>query len=60
MLETFLNRLHFVPVDAQTDAGWDDLAKLLKEGEDRIRAFYLAVAPELFGTICGKLGARGW
>ncbi len=36
-------RLHFVPVDAKSDAGWDDLAALLKEGEDRIRAFYLAV-----------------
>ncbi len=26
---------------------------------DRIRAFYLAVAPELFGTISQKLGAKG-
>ena len=59
VLETFLKRLHFVPVDAQSDAGWDDLAKILKEGENRIRAFYLAVGPELFGTICGKLGDKG-
>ncbi len=59
LLTTFLNRLHFVPVDAQSDEGWDDLAKVLKEGEDRIRAFYLAVAPELFGVICGKLGSKG-
>ena len=59
LMETFLHRLHFVPVDAQADAGWKDLAKLLKPGEDRVRAFYLAVAPELFGTICGKLGANG-
>ena len=59
VLETFLKRLHFVPVDAQSDAGWDDLARILKEGENRIRAFYLAVGPELFGTICGKLGDKG-
>ena len=59
VVDTFLRRLHFVPVDAQADAGWADLAKLLKPGADRIRAFYLAVAPELFGTICGKLGAHG-
>ncbi len=59
VLETFLNRLHFVPVDAQSDTGWSDLAGLLGQAEGRIRAFYLAVAPELFGTICGKLGAKG-
>ncbi|MCR4281946.1 MAG: glucose-6-phosphate dehydrogenase, partial [Bauldia sp.] len=37
LVETFLHRLHFVPVDAQADAGWDELATLLKTGEDRIR-----------------------
>jgi glucose-6-phosphate 1-dehydrogenase len=58
-IETFLKRLHFVPVDAQAEAGWADLAKLLADGADRIRAFYLAVGPELFGIICGKLGANG-
>jgi glucose-6-phosphate 1-dehydrogenase len=59
VLETFLNRLHFVPVDAEAEGGWDDLGRLLKEGEDRIRAFYLAVVPELFGTISARLGASG-
>jgi glucose-6-phosphate 1-dehydrogenase len=59
VLETFLNRLHFVPVDATAEAGWDDLAAMLKEGQERTRAFYLAVAPELFGTICAKIGERG-
>jgi glucose-6-phosphate 1-dehydrogenase len=58
-VDSFLERLHFIPVDAQAEAGWDDLAKLLRSGKDRIRAFYLAVAPELFGVICGKLGAHG-
>ena len=32
VLETFLNRLHFVPVDATADAGWDDLAAMLQGG----------------------------
>ena len=59
LIETFLKRLHFVPVDAQAEAGWSDLGKLLKPGEDRVRAFYLAVAPELFGPISEKLGANG-
>ncbi len=59
VLETFLNRLYFVPVDAMADAGWDDLAATLSEGQERIRAFYLAVAPELFGVICTKIGDKG-
>ena len=59
VLTTFLNRLHFVPVDAMSDDGWSDLGAMLEEGKDRIRAFYLAVGPELFGTICAKLGDKG-
>src|SRR5581483_11983736 len=55
----FLKRLCFVPVDAQKDTGWHDLAEALKEGQSRVRAFYLAVAPELFGMISSKLGSYG-
>jgi glucose-6-phosphate 1-dehydrogenase len=55
---TFLKRLHFVSVDAQATAGWTDLVKMLKEGAERVRAFYLAVAPELFGPICQNIGAN--
>ena len=58
-VETFLKRLHFLPVDAQTEPGWDALAALLKPGAERIRAFYLAVAPELFGLISERLGEHG-
>ncbi len=56
-VETFLKRLHFMKVDVNTDEGWDTLKAAL-DGEDRVRAFYLAVAPELFGTICARLGAN--
>jgi len=60
LIAAFLNRLHFVSVDAAAETGWDDLARLLQAGgEDRVRAFYLAVAPELFGTISEKLGVHG-
>ncbi|MEQ8697118.1 MAG: glucose-6-phosphate dehydrogenase [Bauldia litoralis] len=58
-VESFLQRIHFVTVDAMGDAGWDQLAAVLEEGKDRIRAFYLAVGPELFGTICKRLGQEG-
>jgi len=59
MVGSFMQRLHFVPVDAEKENGWEALSAALKDGADRIRAFYLAVAPELFGVICEKLGAHG-
>jgi len=59
LVESFLNRLAFVSVDGGGDAGWDDLGRLLATGEDRIRAFYLAVAPQLIELISARLGAHG-
>ena len=58
-VRTFLERLYFVSVDAQSDRGWNDLKQILEAGSDCCRAFYLAVGPELIGTICGRIGAAG-
>jgi glucose-6-phosphate 1-dehydrogenase len=58
-IDHFINRLHFVPVDVSSDQGWDDLKAKLSDDPEVVRAFYLAVAPELFGTICAKLGQTG-
>jgi glucose-6-phosphate 1-dehydrogenase len=58
-LDTFLKRLHYVVVNIKSDEGWDDLKKMLSTGEKDIRAFYLAVAPELIDAICAKLGKAG-
>jgi glucose-6-phosphate 1-dehydrogenase len=52
----FLSRIRYVGADATTDAGWADLAATLEEGKDRIRAFYLATSPDLFGPICEHIG----
>ncbi|MHA6641099.1 glucose-6-phosphate dehydrogenase [Mesorhizobium sp. A623] len=53
-LETFLARFSYVAADAVSGAGFDQLKK--KAGDsDRIRVFYLAVAPALFGEISHKL-----
>ena len=54
-VKKFLARLFYVPVDARSDAGWDQLKKLLDEGKERVRAFYLAVAPGIFGDISQKI-----
>ena len=54
-VEGFCKRLFYVSVDAKSDQGWDKLKKLLDEGKDRVRAFYLAVAPSIFGPISEKI-----
>ncbi|PDT18346.1 glucose-6-phosphate dehydrogenase [Rhizobium sp. J15] len=54
-VEKFCARLYYVSVDARSDTGWDQLKKLLDESKDRVRAFYLAVAPGIFGDIAQKI-----
>ena len=58
-LARFLARLHYLRVDALGNDGWTDMKELLADGLDRVRAFYLATAPELFDPITHKLDARG-
>ena len=58
-MDAFLAMVDYVPVDAMSDAGWTDLAEMLKGREDRVRAFYLSVAPRFFGPICDQIGAAG-
>jgi glucose-6-phosphate 1-dehydrogenase len=58
-VERFLERLSFVAVDVNSEKGWDGLKAALSDDRDTIRAFYLAVAPELYGRICAKLGETG-
>ncbi len=58
VLARFLDRLSYVAADAAQETGWKDLEKALKGSDNRIRVFYLAVGPDLFGPICEKLGAH--
>ena len=55
----FLDRITYVAVDAEQEPGWIDLEHVMAEQPDRIRVFYLAVGPDLFGPICERLGYHG-
>ena len=55
----FLDSLDYIRIDATGEAGWSDLAEKLNERPDNIRAFYLSVAPSLFGEIATRLAASG-
>jgi glucose-6-phosphate 1-dehydrogenase len=57
-LKRFLDRLDYFALDATGERGWDLLAATLQDPE-RIRVFYLATAPDLFGPICRCLASSG-
>lgn len=59
VMAAFLKRLSYVSVDVTDDAGWQELKATLDPHPDRVRAFYLAVAPSLFGQICEYIGNTG-
>ncbi|HEX3990904.1 MAG TPA: glucose-6-phosphate dehydrogenase [Acetobacteraceae bacterium] len=58
VMRQFLDRVHYVKVDATAaKADWSALKALLDP--KRVRVFYLATAPDLYGPICRNLGANG-
>ncbi len=58
-LDRFLARIHYVKIDIGTGEGFDALKKILDGRIDAVRAFYLAVGPDLFGAICEQIGKAG-
>ncbi|MBD8553420.1 glucose-6-phosphate dehydrogenase [Rhizobium sp. CFBP 8762] len=57
-VQKFTEKLFYVAVDAKSEQGWDDLKTMLDEAKERVRAFYLAVAPAIFGDIADKIQAH--
>jgi glucose-6-phosphate 1-dehydrogenase len=58
VMRQFLDRVHYVRIDATAaKADWSALKALLDP--KRVRVFYLATAPDLYGAICRNLGATG-
>ncbi len=49
----FLAHLHYVPLDAKGEGGWDGLARLVRR--DVVQAFYFSVSPALFGDLAERL-----
>ncbi|MCO5063362.1 MAG: glucose-6-phosphate dehydrogenase [Rhizobiaceae bacterium] len=57
-LKTFIQRISYVAADAKSGEGFDHLKEAIGDSQS-IRAFYLAVAPALFGEISHKLKQHG-
>ncbi|HEX7390123.1 MAG TPA: glucose-6-phosphate dehydrogenase [Acidiphilium sp.] len=58
IVKRFLDRLHFVSCDAVAARGWAELGKLLHHEPRKIRVFYLATSPELYGAIAENILAH--
>ena len=58
-VDHFLQRVAYAAVDGTGEAGWSELRSRLGNDEDFVRAFYLAVNPDLFGPICRNIGKAG-
>jgi glucose-6-phosphate 1-dehydrogenase len=55
-LSLFFARLFYIPLNAEVPGpGWSELATMLGDAPERIRVFYLATAPNLYGPICRNL-----
>ncbi|MDB5562630.1 MAG: Glucose-6-phosphate 1-dehydrogenase [Hyphomicrobiales bacterium] len=57
-IERFASIFTYVPNDVSDEAHWADLSSKLREDPRIVRAFYLAVAPDLFGPICEYLAKK--
>jgi glucose-6-phosphate 1-dehydrogenase len=55
VFKRFIERIQHVSVDVTGEKGWRELAEKLADGDERVRAFYLATSPELFGPIAEQL-----
>ncbi len=51
-LDEFLRVVRYLRIDVTGSDGWSDLKHMLRD--DVVRAFYLSVAPSLFGVITAK------
>ena len=56
----FVSCFSYIANDVTDKDGWADLEKALRTDPEIERAFYLAVAPGLFGPICEYLDNKGY
>lgn len=59
IIEKFAACFSYVANDVTNRDGWADLKARLREDEEIVRAFYLAVAPSVFEQICEFIAETG-
>jgi glucose-6-phosphate 1-dehydrogenase len=59
-VDEFVSIFSYVANDVSDEQGWAELRDNLRQDPEIVRAFYLAVAPDLFGPICSYLSKRDY
>ena len=54
-LHAFLQQVFYARVDGSKTEGWEQLDSILESAPDRVRVFYLATSPNLYGAVCKNL-----
>jgi len=57
----FAEHIHYVGVDAldQKSSDWDDLKELLAGSDEKLRIYYLALPPGIYGQVSANVDANG-
>src|SRR3954471_1785902 len=58
-LDRFVGRLTHDSLDIDDADSWHGLVQRLTDAPDRVRVFYLAIAPALFGAVTERLAGHG-
>jgi glucose-6-phosphate 1-dehydrogenase len=59
LLQDFLQLVHYARVNGAHQDGWEPLTDAFADAPDRIRVFYLATSPNLYGAVCQNLKTHG-
>jgi glucose-6-phosphate 1-dehydrogenase len=60
IIERFVSVFSYVSNDVSDTAHWADLSSKLRDDPKIVRAFYLAIAPDLFGPTCEYISKQGY
>ncbi len=55
ILARFLSIFSYIKNDINSEKGWAELGKHLRDDKQVVRAFYLAVPPDIFAPICDNI-----
>ena len=60
VIDRFVSTFSYVANDVTDPAKWGDLSANLRDDPKIVRAFYLAIAPDLFGPTCEYIQKQGY
>ncbi len=58
VLDAFLQVVFYARVDGSKSDGWEQMQAVFRDAPDRVRVFYLATSPDLYGAVCKNLAAQ--